>query len=108
MAKKMMTSTPPADSTRIYVDQANKAYSAGNIKKGKALMEKAGEFNRRKTTATFKTGGVVNPNAKVSAIKSAGSKGVKSGVNPKASAQKAARGKVGGISKAPKTASPSK
>ena len=108
MAKKTMTSTPPSDSTRIYVDQANKAYSAGQTKKGKAIMQKAGKYNVKKSTGTFKTGGVVNPNAKVSAIKSAGSKGVKSGVNPKASAQKAARGKVGGISKSPKTASPSK
>ncbi len=105
----MTNSSTPVDSTRIYVDQANKAYSANKIKQGKALMEKAGEYNRKKTTkTTFKTGGVVNPNAKVSAIKTAGSKGVKSGVNPKTSAQKAARGKVGGISKAPKTASPSK
>lgn len=37
-----------------------------------------------------------------------GSKGVKSGVNPKASAQKVAKGRVGGISKAPKKAEPSK
>jgi hypothetical protein len=51
-------------------------------------------------------GKINNPNAKVSALKVAGSKGVKSGVNPKASAQKVAKGKVGGITKAPKTASP--
>ncbi len=58
--------------------------------------------------AKFTTGKINNPNAKVTALKAAGSKGVKSGVNPKASAQKVAKGKVGGISKAPKTASPSK
>jgi hypothetical protein len=58
--------------------------------------------------AKYTTGKMNNPNAKVSALKVAGSKGVKSGVNPKASAQKVAKGKVGGISKAPKTASPSK
>jgi hypothetical protein len=54
----------------------------------------------------MKTGGMVNSNAKVSALKSAGSHGVKSGVNPKAAASKVARGKVGGISSAPKTAVP--
>ena len=54
----------------------------------------------------MKTGGMVNSNAKVSALKSAGSHGVKSGVNPKAAASKVAKGKVGGISTAPKTAVP--
>ena len=54
----------------------------------------------------MKTGGMVNANAKVSADKTPGSKGVKSGTNPKASASKVAKGKVGGTSKAPKTAVP--
>jgi hypothetical protein len=54
----------------------------------------------------MKTGGMVNSNAKVSALKSAGSKGVKSGVNPKAAASKVARGRAGGTSSAPKTAVP--
>ena len=54
----------------------------------------------------MKTGGMVNSNAKVSALKSAGSHGVKSGVNPKAAASKIARGRVGGTSSAPKTAVP--
>jgi hypothetical protein len=54
----------------------------------------------------MKTGGMVNSNAKVSALKSAGSHGVKSGVNPKAAASKVARGRVGGASSAPKTAVP--
>ena len=58
------------------------------------------------TGASFKTGGVVNPNAKISADKTAGSNGVKSGVNPKAAASKVAKGRVGGTSTAPKTASP--
>jgi len=56
--------------------------------------------------ATYKTGGMVNPNAKVSALKKAGSKGVKSGVNPKATAAKRATGRVGGTSTAPKKAMP--
>jgi hypothetical protein len=54
----------------------------------------------------MKTGGMVNPNAKLQAAKSAGSKGVKSGVNPKAAASKVAKGRSGGTSAAPKTAIP--
>ena len=34
-----------------------------------------------RTKATYKTGGMVNSNSKVSAIKSAGSKGTKVGLN---------------------------
>jgi hypothetical protein len=60
------------------------------------------------TKATYKTGGVVNPNAKVSAVKSAGSKGVKSGVNTKASASKSATRYTGGKSTAPRAAAPRK
>ena len=56
--------------------------------------------------AEFKTGGMVNSNTKVSVLKSAGSKGVKSGVNPKASKQTTARGRSGGTSKAPTGATP--
>jgi hypothetical protein len=58
------------------------------------------------TKATYKTGGMVNPNAKLQATKSAGSKGVKPGVNPSASASKVAKGRSGGTSSAPKTATP--
>lgn len=54
----------------------------------------------------MKTGGMVNPNAKVQAAKVAGSKGVKPGVNPKASASSVATGRSGGTSVAPKTAIP--
>jgi hypothetical protein len=54
----------------------------------------------------MKTGGMVNPNADLQAAKSAGSKGVKSGVNPKAAASKVARGRSGGTSTAPKKALP--
>jgi hypothetical protein len=61
-----------------------------------------------KAPTTMKTGGMVNPNAKISALKKAGSKGVKSGVNPKAKATGKATGKTGGISKAPKGAAPKK
>jgi hypothetical protein len=59
-----------------------------------------------RTKSTYKTGGMVNSNAKVSALKSAGSKGVKSGVNLKAAVSKIAKGRVGGTSTAPKKAVP--
>jgi hypothetical protein len=58
------------------------------------------------SASKMKTGGMVNPNAKLQASKKAGSKGVKSGVNPKAAASKVARGRSGGTSAAPKTALP--
>ena len=58
------------------------------------------------TTKKMKTGGMVNPNANLQAGKTAGSKGVKSGVNPKAAASKVAKGRSGGTSAAPKTAIP--
>jgi hypothetical protein len=57
-------------------------------------------------TKKYKTGGMVNANANLVADKTAGSKGVKSGVNPKASASKVAKGRVGGTSVAPKKATP--
>jgi hypothetical protein len=56
--------------------------------------------------AKYKTGGMVNPNAKVSKQTTPGSRGVKSGVNPKAAASKVAKGRVGGTSKAPRGAMP--
>lgn len=64
--------------------------------------------NRKKGGAMkkMKTGGMVNPNATVKKQTVAGSKGVKSGVNPKAAASKVAKGSVGGRSTAPKTAVP--
>jgi hypothetical protein len=64
--------------------------------------------NRTNTSSPvrYKTGGMVNSNAKVSALKSAGSHGVKSGVNPKVTASKVAKGRAGGTSTAPKTAVP--
>ena len=53
----------------------------------------------------MKTGGMVNPNAKVSALKVAGTKGTKSGVNSKVSASKVAKGRPV-KSTAPKKANP--
>ena len=53
---------------------------------------------------SYKTGGMVNPNASVQASKVAKGRPAKS-AEPK-SADKRATGKTGGISKAPKTAVP--
>jgi uncharacterized membrane protein YvbJ len=53
---------------------------------------------------SFKTGGIVNPNASVQASKVSKGRPAKS-AEPKSAAKKAT-GKVGGISKAPKTATP--
>ena len=53
-----------------------------------------------------KTGTYVGLNSKVSALKSAGTKGTKSGVNTKVSASKVAKGRSGGTSKAPRRANP--
>lgn len=54
----------------------------------------------------YKTGGMVNPNAKLQADKKAGSKGVKHSLSVKAVVQKIAKGRSGGTSAAPKTALP--
>jgi hypothetical protein len=51
-------------------------------------------------------GVIVKANGNQPVQKTPGSKGVKSGVNPKAAASKVAKGRVGGTSTAPKTALP--
>ena len=51
-------------------------------------------------------GVIVKANGNQPVQKAAGSKGVKSGVNPKAAASKVAKGRSGGTSVAPKTALP--
>jgi hypothetical protein len=58
------------------------------------------------TKKTYKTGGMVNANANLVATKSAGSKGVKPGVNPKAAASNTAKKPSKPRSKAPKKAKP--
>ena len=73
----------------------------------KAISKKpSGYVPSAGATKQMKTGGMVNSNSKVSAIKSAGSRGVKTGSNTRISASKVARGRVGGTSTAPRTASP--
>jgi hypothetical protein len=58
--------------------------------------------------ATYTTGKIKNPNANLQAGKKAGSKGVKSGLNPKVDAAKKATGKSsGGVDTPPSKAIPS-
>lgn len=57
-----------------------------------------GEVMVRKNSM-FKTGGMVNPNAQVKRQAVPGSKGVKSGVNTKVSAQNSPKGRTGGTNK---------
>jgi len=78
----------------------SKAELAAMKKKLSVYKQKGGAMKK------MKTGGMVNSNATIQAIKVAGSKGVKSGVNPKASASNVAKGRTGGTSSAPKSAIP--
>lgn len=80
---------------------ANQNYPGENYPQSNSTNYKKGGAMKK-----MKTGGMVNSNAKVKALKSAGSKGVKPGVNPKAAASKVAKGRSGGTSVAPKTATP--
>jgi glutamate 5-kinase len=82
-----------------YQEAAQRAADVYEEKTGPKL-KKGGSMKK------MKTGGMVNPNAKLQAAKSAGSKGVKPRVNPKAAASKVAKGRSGGTSAAPKTAIP--
>lgn len=93
-------SRPVRKGYQSYKDDAIKRYGSEEKAREVGAMKKGGAMKK------MKTGGMVNPNAKLQAAKSAGSKGVKSGVNPKAAASKVAKGRVGGTSAAPKTAVP--
>jgi hypothetical protein len=89
--------------------EGNKGTYVPFTRQGRKDAKKTGMVSSKEMKSprkVMKTGGMVNSNSKVSALKSAGSDGVKSGVNPKVAASKVARGKVGGISSAPKTAVP--
>lgn len=77
------------------IGTGNTSTKNSNFKKGGAMKK-------------MKTGGMVNANASVKKQIVAGSKGVKSGVNPRAAASKVAKGRVGGTSKAPRAAAPMK
>ena len=69
-------------------------------------LDKLKKEKARMLKTTYKTGGMVNANAKLVATKSAGSKGVKAGVNPKAAASNVAKKPSKPRSKAPKKALP--
>ena len=69
-------------------------------------LDKLKKEKARMLKTKFKTGGMVNANADLKATKSAGSKGVKPGVNPKAAASKTAKKPSASRSKAPKKATP--
>jgi hypothetical protein len=58
--------------------------------------------------AQYTTGKINNPNPSVQVQTVPGSKGVFVGLNPAATVQTVAKGRVGGISKAPKNAEPNK
>jgi hypothetical protein len=89
--------------------KAKKAAKAEEEKKKAEEAAKEMPTQRRGgATKKYMTGGMVNSNAKVSALKSAGSNGVKSGVNPKAKPTAKATGRTGGTSKAPKGPKPTK
>jgi hypothetical protein len=90
--------------SKKYVDSKIPKTKGPEASTPKPAMAKYGGTS--KSLSAYKTGGMVNSNAKVSAIKTAGSKGVKSGVNTKVTASKVAKGRVGGTSTAPKGATP--
>jgi hypothetical protein len=71
------------------IDKGIKNMKAGNVEKGRAQFEKSDDvgYKRRHLGDKYKTGGMVNANAKIAAAKKA-------------------TGRVGGISSAPKTATP--
>lgn len=105
----------PADSSRVYVKQAEKAFSAGNMKKGKKALSDAARQGMKGKAGydelgkyKYKTGGMVNSNAKVAASKKATGKvgGVTKAVSKVAVKTTAPKGRVGGTSTAPKTAAP--
>ena len=101
----------PSDSTKIYVKKAEKALGAGDMKKGKKALSDAARQGLKGKAGfdelgkwKYKTGGMVNSNAKVTASKVAKGRPAKS-AEPRTAAKKAT-GKVGGVSKAPKAAAP--
>ena len=71
-------------------------------------LDKLKKDKERMLKTKFKTGGMVNANANLKATATAGSKGVKSGVNPKAAASNVAKKPSKPRSKAPKKAAPGK
>jgi|688.fasta_scaffold709913_2 hypothetical protein len=102
---------PTATQTKTVTDKSGNVVSKESeaIGYNKALRKTQRVANNvgrnANDTWRYKTGGMVNSNAKVSALKSAGSKGVKSGENAKVSASKKAKGRPA-KSTSPKKAKP--
>lgn len=107
---RIKSGTEPSTYEKVATISGNVAKTAAAAAEGaKAVRDvKAGMSGpgMRKGGATkkYKTGGMVNPNAKVSASKVAKGRPAKS-AEPKSAAKKAT-GRVGGVSKAPRTATP--
>jgi len=112
---------PTATKTKTVTDKSGNVVSKESkamdynkaVRKTKRVANNVGRnakdtwaYQKGGTMKKMKTGGMVNSNTKVQADNTPGSKGVKSGINPKAAASKVARGKVGGTSTAPKGAFP--
>lgn len=83
---------------------------AGNVEKGRAQFEKSDDLGakRRKLAEKYKTGGMVNANAKIAAAKKATGKvgGTTKAISKVAVKTASPKGRVGGISTAPKKALP--
>lgn len=110
MNKAMGRDTGSTKATMRYVKKNGSGYNAPQTPSvpkpnSGSMTPKEKRQSARETKATMryvkkngsglemKTGGMVNPNAKVSAAKAASTKGVKSGVNTAVSAAKKASGK---------------
>ena len=110
------------DGIEMNDDMINKSGSKGGYKKpmkidGRYIDTTAGQLPRplpdvvvpntvQKRPTGYKTGGMVNANANLKATATAGSRGVKAGVNPKAAASNVAKKPSKPRSKAPKKATP--
>jgi hypothetical protein len=92
---RMYSDTTPGELPLMMMKKPTGYTKPTGYKKGGMTMKKM-----------YKTGGMVNSNTKLVAAKSAGSKGVKAGVNPKAAASSTAKKPSKPRSKAPKKAVP--
>ena len=87
------------------IQNRNQANNGGGGMSGPGEFQRNGGMVKRKLMKASE-GVIVKMNGNQPVQKRAGSKGVRSGVNPKAKASKVTRGRVGGTSTAPKKALP--
>jgi hypothetical protein len=92
-SKTINQSQDNSTKTNVNNSRKNTQIGAGNSSNNNRNKQKGGAVKK------YKTGGMVNSNAKIYADKTAGSRGVKSGVNAKVSKQTSAKGRVGGTNK---------